>query len=137
VWDNHGHASAWSVPTTWQMGLLAPADWHGANWIAYEQLPAERVTVLPVDSCKDTYTGNNVLPLLRKPFVARKPLRQATLYISGLGQFEAVLNGLRYPAKALSSRSTILLDYGDTMHAVINTNHDHSFGPENQEGFIN
>jgi len=44
---------------------------------------------------------------------------------------------LKHPAKTLSSsRSTILFDYGDTMHAVINTNHDHDFGPENQESYI-
>ena len=44
---------------------------------------------------------------------------------------------LKHPAKKLSSsRSTILFDYGDTMHAVINTNHDHDFGPKNQESFI-
>lgn len=44
---------------------------------------------------------------------------------------------LKHPAKELSSsRSTILFDYGDTIHAVINTNHDHSFGPHNQESFI-
>src|SRR4051812_16359618 len=44
---------------------------------------------------------------------------------------------LKHPAKTLSSsRSTILFDYGDTMHAVINTNHDHDFGPSNQESFI-
>lgn len=44
---------------------------------------------------------------------------------------------LKHPAKSLSSsRSTILFDYGDTMHAVINTNHDHAFGPHNQESFI-
>ncbi|MGZ3880313.1 MAG: Gfo/Idh/MocA family protein [Flavisolibacter sp.] len=44
---------------------------------------------------------------------------------------------LRHPAKTLSStRSTILLDYGDTTHAVINTNHDHVFGPHNEESFI-
>lgn len=44
---------------------------------------------------------------------------------------------LKHPAKTLSSsRSTILFDYGDTMHAVINTNHDHDFGPHNQESFI-
>jgi predicted dehydrogenase len=43
----------------------------------------------------------------------------------------------RHPAKELSStRSTILFDYGDKLHAVINTNHDHSFGPKNQESFI-
>lgn len=44
---------------------------------------------------------------------------------------------LKHPAKTLSSsRSTILFDYGDTLHAVINTNHDHAFGPHNQESFI-
>lgn len=44
---------------------------------------------------------------------------------------------LRHPAKSLSSsRSTILFDYGNTMHAVINTNHDHAFGAHNQESFI-
>ena len=44
---------------------------------------------------------------------------------------------LKHPAKKLSSsRSTILLDYGDTLHAVINTNHDHDFGAKNQESFI-
>jgi len=44
---------------------------------------------------------------------------------------------LKHPTKNLSSsRSTILFDYGDTMHAVINTNHDHDFGPKNQESFI-
>lgn len=44
---------------------------------------------------------------------------------------------LRHPAKDLSSsRSTLLFDYGDTLHAVINTNHDHDFGPEHQESYI-
>lgn len=44
---------------------------------------------------------------------------------------------LKHPAKNLSStRSTILFDYGDTTHAVINTNHDHVFGPHNEESFI-
>ena len=44
---------------------------------------------------------------------------------------------LKHPAKDLSSsRSTILFDYGDTVHAVINTNHDHVFGPKNEESFI-
>ncbi|TCC99337.1 Gfo/Idh/MocA family oxidoreductase [Pedobacter hiemivivus] len=57
---------------------------------------------------------------------------------SFLGDPETVMaKTLKHPAKALSSsRSTILMDYGDTMHAVINTNHDHDFGPHNQECFI-
>lgn len=44
---------------------------------------------------------------------------------------------LKHPAKNLSSsRSTLLFDYGDTLHAVINTNHDHDFGPDHQESYI-
>jgi predicted dehydrogenase len=43
----------------------------------------------------------------------------------------------KHPLKDLSSsRSTIILDYGDTMRAVINTNHDHHFGPEHEESYI-
>ena len=57
---------------------------------------------------------------------------------SFLGDPRSVLaKTLKHPAKSLSSsRSTILFDYGDTMHAVINTNHDHAFGPRHQESFI-
>lgn len=43
----------------------------------------------------------------------------------------------RHPAKDLSSsRSTIVMDYGDTVRAVIHTNHDHDFGAAHQESFI-
>ena len=44
---------------------------------------------------------------------------------------------LKHPAKQLSSsRSAIILDYGDTLRAIINTNHDHDFGPQHQESYI-
>jgi len=57
---------------------------------------------------------------------------------SFLGNPQSVLaKTLKHPAKSLSSsRSTILFDYGDTMHAVINTNHDHDFGANHQESYI-
>ncbi len=57
---------------------------------------------------------------------------------SFLGNPKSVLaKTLKHPAKDLSSsRTTLLMDYGDTLHAVINTNHDHSFGPDEQESFI-
>ena len=57
---------------------------------------------------------------------------------SFLGNPKSVMaKTLKHPAKKLSSsRSTIILDYGDTTHAVINTNHDHDFGFHNQESFI-
>jgi len=44
---------------------------------------------------------------------------------------------LKHPLKDISSsRSTIILDYGENMHAVINTNHDHHFGPQHEESYI-
>ena len=57
---------------------------------------------------------------------------------SFLGNPKSVFaKSLKHPAKKLSSsRTTMILDYGDTLHAVINTNHDHDFGLQNQESFI-
>ena len=57
---------------------------------------------------------------------------------SFLGDPKSVMaKTLKHPAKNLSSsRSTIILDYGDTVHAVINTNHDHIFGSKHEESFI-
>ena len=44
---------------------------------------------------------------------------------------------LRNPGKTMSStRTTTIMDYNDTIRAIINTNHDHNFGEKNQESFI-
>jgi predicted dehydrogenase len=57
---------------------------------------------------------------------------------SFLGDPKSVMaKTLKHPAKKFSSsRSSVLFDYGDTVHALINTNHDHDFGGEHQESFI-
>jgi alpha-L-rhamnosidase len=36
VWDAAGHASAWSQPAHWSMGLLQPGDWK-ARWIGKDE----------------------------------------------------------------------------------------------------
>lgn len=42
-----------------------------------------------------------------------------------------------HPLKKLSScRSSIIMDYGDSMRVVINTNHDHHFGSKHEESYI-
>ena len=44
---------------------------------------------------------------------------------------------VRHPSTTVAStRSAILLDYGDELSATINTNHDHNFGPRHQQSFI-
>ena len=95
VWDNKGNISAWAAPAKWQMGLLKVADWKNARWIADEKLADSLVTILPLDTKKDKPTGNNVLPLIRKDFNVVKAVKQATMYISGLGHFEFHLNGAK------------------------------------------
>jgi len=80
------------------------------------------------------------------PFVFDRPrleiqyhsIHYIDLIRSFLGDPKSVMaKTLRHPAKALpSTRSTILMDYGDTVRAVIHTNHDHVFGPKNEESFI-
>ena len=93
VWDNQNRSSPWSRTSTWQMGLPSKNDWKGAQWIALDKIPDSLIDILPTDGKKDTYLGSNTLPLLRKTFSAKKPLKKATLFISGLGHFELHLNG--------------------------------------------
>ncbi|MBO9730908.1 MAG: glycoside hydrolase family 78 protein [Chitinophaga sp.] len=89
VWDNHGNVSAWSEPAQWKMGLVDKNDWHQASWIAYDELP----DIGKVKGNAAIVKGRNILPLLRKEFTVNKTLKQATLYVCGLGQFEMSLNG--------------------------------------------
>jgi alpha-L-rhamnosidase len=95
VWDNFGNTSAWSKISHLQMGLLNKTDWHGAKWIAYNELPDSLQIVPAIDNPGDPRwsTGNDTLPLLRKEITIVKKIRKATAFITGLGQFEFSING--------------------------------------------
>jgi alpha-L-rhamnosidase len=95
VWDNHHQVSAWSGIANWQMGLLSKTDWKGADWIAYDKMPDSDyiVPAIPGKGPKKLGHANDVLPLLRKTFLVKSPLKKATLYICGLGHFDLSLNG--------------------------------------------
>ena len=95
VWDNKGNVSAWSTIAQWQMGLLNTDDWKNAQWIAYQSMP-DSMTILPhlpVKGEKKHSPGVDILPLLRKSFNIGKPVKNATMFICGLGHFEMNLNG--------------------------------------------
>ncbi|MBS1745174.1 MAG: family 78 glycoside hydrolase catalytic domain [Bacteroidetes bacterium] len=95
VWDNYGIASKWSNTSSWQMGLLHHEDWKGAQWIAYEKMP-DSLRILPGIHGKGDPalgSGKDILPLLRKEFLIKKPVKKATAYIAGLGQFDLNING--------------------------------------------
>ena len=71
VWDKGNKKSEWSKPGYWEMGLIDPDDWK-AHWISYD--------------CRTA-------PLFRKDFKVTKELKEARIYISGLGYYELHING--------------------------------------------
>jgi len=85
VWDAQGSPSNWSEAVRWEMGLLQPDDWTGC-WIDDgRQNP---------DEDEDFY-GDDPAPLFRKYFTIAGEVTRARLFISGLGYYEAFLNGRR------------------------------------------
>ena len=95
VWDNHGNESAWSEPAVWTTGLFSTGDWKNAQWIALQKLPAEKRVVPGIHGKGQDTLGDmkNVLPIFRREFAVEKPLKRATVFVSGLGHFEMSLNG--------------------------------------------
>ena len=78
VWGSDGSSSPWSELAQAETGLFNPEDWTGQfirpDW---EADPSQRKPG----------------PLLRKDLVIEKEVRQARLYSSALGVYEALLNG--------------------------------------------
>ncbi|UAY56190.1 family 78 glycoside hydrolase catalytic domain [Arachidicoccus terrestris] len=109
VWNGTGNASAWSGTDSFHTALFSRGDWGRARWIGRTQMTGKE-RVLPGDTAVKVKgpdgkvrklpfgTDNDTLPLLRKEFaLTDKPgqIEKATLFISGLGQFEARLNGMK------------------------------------------
>ena len=95
VKDNKGNTSSWSAIANWRMGLLDPSDWKKAQWMAYAILPdsSKIIPAMHGNGKKAWGPGKDVLPMFRKSFAVNKKIKEATLYVSGLGHFEICVNG--------------------------------------------
>jgi len=97
VWNQDGKETEWSEPASIKTGLFSESDWAGAKWIGYKDLSAAKRVVPGVhgngDKLGDKCVDRPVVPLLRKDFEVSENMESATLYISGLGQYEASING--------------------------------------------
>lgn len=96
IYDAKGEASPWSEVQHFSVGLLTPADWDGAQWIAMEELP-DSLRIVPGQEFNklkigDRKTALNCLPQFRREVTVAKPVKRAMAYVSGLGQFEMTLN---------------------------------------------
>ncbi len=99
VWNQDRDFSGWSKTGTFQTGLMETADWEYAKWIGYHELP-DSMKVVPGLPSDDKKLGNRaieraVVPLFRKEFELNKKIKEAILFICGLGQYEASINGLK------------------------------------------
>jgi alpha-L-rhamnosidase len=106
VWSENGE-SDWSRSAYWSMGLLHYNDWKG-RWIGLDRS-------FPWDS--ETRFSKLSARYYRKEFeTGQKEIRDAIIYISGLGLYELYINGERIGDQVLAPAPT---DY--TKNVMYNT----------------
>lgn len=99
IWTGDGNATSWSDAASFEMGLLHESDWWG-GWVAYSAGMPGRV-------------------LYYKATVAygRKPVKDARIYIAGLGYYELEINHKKVgdhvldPAQATYSKTIYYATY--------------------------
>ena len=79
VWGSDGQVSVWSERALVEAGLLDPGDW-AAHFVA--------------PSWEEDSTRPQPGPLLRREFELRAGVKQARLYVTALGVYEAQINGV-------------------------------------------
>jgi len=96
VKDQEGNFSAWSK-TAWFVTGFSDKQWDHAEWIGYEELPDSLKLVPGVHG-----SGNNlgnlalkrpVVPSFHKLVTIGKPVSDAWLFVSGLGQYTLAIDG--------------------------------------------
>ncbi|MFC0878781.1 family 78 glycoside hydrolase catalytic domain [Saccharicrinis sp. FJH2] len=88
--------SEWSETAYWSMGLLHYKDWY-ARWIGFDY-------AFPWDD--DSFHSRLSARYLRKVFKADKPVKQAKVYLMGLGMYELYFNGNRIGNQVLAPAPT-------------------------------
>lgn len=96
IWYSNNVRGEWSEPAVWEMGLLAPSDWH-AVWIGSPEIESS-----------DAF-ATAAAPYLRTVFRMDGPIKAARAYVCGLGYYELYLNGTKVGNQVLAPAQT---DYG-------------------------
>ena len=133
VWDEFGAPIRLEPDCLLGDGPAPPEDWQ-ARWIGsgppQEPRPAEGffTSTNQLTNFNQQVKVDGRSTLLRKKFVLRGPVRQARLYVTGLGYYEASCNGRRIGDRVLAPAKTnyrqwVLYDtYDLTAHLVPGTN---------------
>jgi len=103
VWDRDQHASKWSKPAYWECALLDPEDWEG-TWICDGK---------PLPQSDEDFYAEDPAPLFRMAITVDRKIARGRLYITGLGYYEAWVNGRRVGDRCLDPGWT---DYRDRIY---------------------
>ncbi|MDP4274784.1 MAG: family 78 glycoside hydrolase catalytic domain [Bacteroidota bacterium] len=93
--------SKWSEVSTWSMALLDAYGWK-ASWIGENAISNKGEG--------DTSNTRLAARYLRKEFSAARPVKRAVLYISGLGLYEAFINGKPVSNDVLAPSPSLFTD---------------------------
>ncbi|MEO5768151.1 MAG: alpha-L-rhamnosidase N-terminal domain-containing protein, partial [Polyangia bacterium] len=101
TWNKEDQASSWSAANAFVTAFFQPTDWDkGAQWIRRPEAVS---------------AANDVPPMFRKTFMVAKPVKQAFLYLTGLGHFVGYLNGKKVGNHEIDPAWT---DYDQSMSYV-------------------
>ena len=102
VWTTRGE-SAWSQPAEWGMGMMGEGHW-GGQWLGWDSA---------FEWDREDWHSRLSSRYLRHEFKTMdKPVKRATLHISGLGMYELFINGTRIGEQVLAPAPT---DYRRTV----------------------
>jgi hypothetical protein len=91
VWDQRGRPSEFTPPVLFSTGVVQASDWR-AQWIS--DGPDWPASPLPPPAINRSPPSEpRPMPLFRREFQVRKPLRCALLSVCGLGQYALHING--------------------------------------------
>lgn len=106
VWDENDKPTHWSTIGNFVTGLFDKSDWNNARWIGYEDIPDSLLLVPGVhgagDNLGDVAKKRSTVPYFRKEFSLKKKIKQAFVFVCGLGQYELYINGEKIGDRFLS-----------------------------------
>jgi alpha-L-rhamnosidase len=127
-WDRNGKPSVWSEASSFITGLPEKSDWKGAKWIGFEDISDSLLLVPGVHGSGDNLgplaVKRTVVPYFRKEFRTERNVKQAIVFVSGLGQYEISINGKKIGDRFLSPgwtdyRKTCLYNTYDVSEDII------------------
>ncbi|MCF3108725.1 glycoside hydrolase family 78 protein [Niabella sp. CC-SYL272] len=92
VWDQDGKPAPWSQNTWFETAVLPGTAWNG-QWIGDGNKAPDR---------EEDFYKDRPAPVFRRQFQVQKEIKNARLYITGLGYYEAYLNGQKIGREMLA-----------------------------------